>query len=298
MAIADFGATTLQSSTLDAKHSEGKNVRLDSTTGFANADGDDKDFEVTVDLGTDKETHQVTKMILKKSADNKDDSLINAFSLQYYDGNNWIDYKKGNLTFTNQKVEDKVEMERQFVLNPAFMASKIKVTFPRNERSGTKCQGRLDFYVQGVEDGKAETGEIAKLAMGALGATSVASSNYKGNKAGHEGASNVKLDSHSCFHNDVGEFDKTFWIVVDFPKTDFYEVSQVIFKKRFQDGSLQRTIDGFQIQYFNGKEWVFYKNGEVMKLGQLPGDDKDLERSVTFDPPFTAQKVSVVIPRK
>jgi hypothetical protein len=34
-----------------------------------------------------------------------------------------------------------------------------------------------------------------------------------------------------------------------------------------------------------------------MKLGQLPADDKDLERKVTFDPPFNAQKVSVVIPR-
>lgn len=188
-------------------------------------------------------------------------------------------------------------MERQFVLNPAFLASKIKVTFPRDQRSSTKCHGRLDFYVQGIEKGSAETGDTPKLAMGTLGATSIASSNYKGNKAGHEGANNVKLDSHSCFHNDGWEFQKTFWIVVDFPKTDFYEVSQVIFKKRFQDGSLQRTIDGFQIQYYNGKEWVFYKGGEVFKLGQLPSDDKDLERSVTFDPPFTAQKVSVVIPR-
>jgi hypothetical protein len=61
---------------------------------------------------------------------------------------------------------------------------------------------------------------------------------------------------------------------------------------------MQRTIDGFQIQYYNGKEWVMYKDGQVMKLGQLPSDDKNLERKVTFDPPFYAQKVSVIIPRK
>ena len=101
---------------MDNKHSESKNVRLDSTTGFANADGDEKDFEVTIDLGTDKEIHQVTKIILKKSADSKDDSLINAFTLQYYDGKAWNKYKGGNITYTNQKVEDKPEMERQIIL--------------------------------------------------------------------------------------------------------------------------------------------------------------------------------------
>jgi hypothetical protein len=214
---------------LDAKHSDGKNVRLDSHTGFSNAEGDAKDFEITVDLGTDKEVHQITKMILKKSADLKDESLINAFTLQYYDGNTWIDYRNGNITFTNQKEDDKTDMERQFILQPAFMASKMKVKFPRNHRSMDKCHGRIDFLVQGEEEGRVETGEVSKLAMGELGATSVASSNYKNNKAGHEGAINVKLNSKSCFHNDNWEFDKDFWIVVDFPKTDFYEVEQVIF---------------------------------------------------------------------
>lgn len=261
LAIADFGAMTEQSSTLDVKHEDGKNVRLDSTTGFANAKDDEKDFTITVDLKTDKDVHRITKMILQKSADAKDESLIEAFTLQYYDGSKWLDYKNGNITFTNQKSEDKTEMERQIIFNPVFQASKVKVTFPRAHRTGANCHGRIDFLVQGIESGSAETGDVSKLAMGELGSTSVASSSYKNNKAGHEGASNVKLDSHSCFHNDNWEFDKTFWITVDFPKTDFYEVEQVIFKKRFQDGSMQRTIDGFQIQYFNGKEWVFYNDG-------------------------------------
>ena len=144
-------------------------------------------------------------------------------------------------------------------------ASNVKLDshscFHNDNWEGANCHGRIDFLVQGIESGSAETGDVSKLAMGELGSTSVASSSYKNNKAGHEGASNVKLDSHSCFHNDNWEFDKTFWITVDFPKTDFYEVEQVIFKKRFQDGSMQRTIDGFQIQYFNGKEWVFYNDG-------------------------------------
>jgi len=109
------------------------------------------------------------------------------------------------------------------------MASQIKVTFPRNQRSSAKCNGRIDVLIQADDKGSAETGDIAKKAMGELGSTSVSSSSYKKNTDYHSGAKNVKLDSNSCFHNDNWEFGKDFWITVDFPKTDFYEVEQVIF---------------------------------------------------------------------
>ena len=97
---------------MDNKHADGHNIRLDSSTGFHNAEGDDSDFEVTVDLGTGPLTQKITKMILKKSADDKDKSLIEAFSLQYYDGKDWKSYHNGEIIFTNQKEEDKNEMER------------------------------------------------------------------------------------------------------------------------------------------------------------------------------------------
>ena len=108
------------------------------------------------------------------------------------------------------------------------MASKMKVTFPKSQRTDKKCHGRLDFLVQG-RDGEEgiETGDIGKLAMGELGATSVQSSSYQ-KKDSNQGAASVKLYSKSCFHNDNWEFEKDFWIVVDFPKTDFYEVEQLI----------------------------------------------------------------------
>ena len=41
-----------------------------------------------------------------------------------------------------------------------------------------------------------------------------------------------------------------------------------------------------------------YRDGAVIKTGQRPSDDSDLERKYTFDPPIVAQKVSLIIPRK
>jgi len=69
-------------------------------------------------------------------------------------------------------------------------------------------------------------------------------------------------------------------------------------KKRIFSGTDEKTIDGVTVEYYDGKDWVSYMNGDVMKLGQLPADDSDVERTISFEPSFTAQKVRVTIPRK
>jgi len=304
-AILDMGAKYEVQSMWNKKwgHPE-----LNSVTGFHIGHKEVKtnaDFWVMIDF--DKLT-EVTQVLLKKRADYFKHSdwkltnrVIHKIKIEYNDGENWVQYKDGAHIATGQTKLDEAEKVREINLIP-FNATKVKVHFPRSERNNQWCDGRIDLLVTGAEgqNSLAETKDpsAAKKALGEVGATSLSSSSWKKNTAVYEGAGNVKLNSVNSFHNEESEFSKDFWIVVDFPKTDFYEVTSLIMKKRIFSGTDEKTIDGVTVEYYDGKDWVSYMNGDVMKLGQLPADDSDVERTISFEPSFTAQKVRVTIPRK
>ena len=52
-------------------------------------------------------------------------------------------------------------------------------------------------------------------------------------------------------------------------------MSELIIKKISHKCCTKKTMDGFIISYFDGNDWKMYKEGEVIKTGQLPDDDVD-----------------------
>ena len=125
------------------------------------------------------------------------------------------------------------------------------------------------------------------------------SSHWNDNTVGND---NVNLTSPSGFHNSEDKKDEDFWFTFDFPEYDFYEVNQLILKKRADTGSEEtkkRTLDGFILEFFDGKNWNEYDGpaGRIFKTGQKPEDDWELERKFTFQDKFLAQKVKITFPR-
>jgi hypothetical protein len=108
---------------------------------------------------------------------------------------------------------------------------------------------------------------------------------------------NVKLDSKSGFHNARKNFGEEFWITTTFPKGEVYEVTQMILKKRSDACCNQRLIQGVIIEYFDGAEWVPYKDGKALPTGQTKEDTNEKERFIWFDS-FLASKVRFKVPRK
>ena len=118
---------------------------------------------------------------------------------------------------------------------------------------------------------------------------------------GSIGNENVNLTA-SGFHNSKEKSEEDFWFTFDFPEYDFFEVNQLILKKRSSgsEETKKRTLDGFTVQFFDGKDWneVEGPNGKIWMTGQRAEDDWELERKFTFQDKFLAQKVKITFPRE
>lgn len=115
------------------------------------------------------------------------------------------------------------------------------------------------------------------------------------------GNDNVNLTSTNSFHNSKDKSEEDFWFTFDFPEYDFYEVDQLILKKRASgsEETKTRTLNGFTVQFFDGKDWNDYDGpaGKIFRTGQTAEDDWELERKFTFQDKFLAQKVKITFPR-
>lgn len=82
-----------------------------------------------------------------------------------------------------------------------------------------------------------------------------------------------------------------------FPDAKLYEVHQLILKKIVHSCCGLKTMNGYIVSYFNGREWKEYDEGKVVKTHQIPEDDPEYERMIVFDPPLLASEVKLTNPR-
>lgn len=73
-------------------------------------------------------------------------------------------------------------------------------------------------------------------------------------------------------------------------------VNEFILKKIVHSCCTARVVSGFQLEYMQNGEWIKWNNGQIIKTGQLPGDDVEMERKIIFTTPFLATEVKIVIP--
>ena len=221
---------------------------------------------------------------------------MDGFIVSYYYRNEWHQYNDGAVVKTGQMPEDAVTKERIIELNPSIKASMIKLTNPRNERSTNDAQGRVEIIVKGpVEKSndkpKVEGGQRAILD---LESKTKQSSQWGSNWGGAQASS---IESKTGFYNTPDENDKEFWIKTMFPDAKLYEVHQLVMKKITHSCCGLKTMNGYIITYFNGKEWVQYDTGKVQKTHSISEDDPEYERIIVFDPPLLASEVKLTNPR-
>jgi hypothetical protein len=72
----------------------------------------------------------------------------------------------------------------------------------------------------------------------------------------------------------------------------------LILKKIDHDCCRKETLDGVTISFFYNDAWHDYKDGQVIKTGQMPDDDVDRERIIKFHPPLKASMVKLTNARK
>lgn len=77
------------------------------------------------------------------------------------------------------------------------------------------------------------------------------------------------------------------------------EVQQVILSKihfeKNHDDWRNIIYQGIKIDYLEGSDWKSYKNGKIVRTGQMERDDSDAKLMIDVEP-FTASKVRVTIP--
>jgi len=236
---------------------------LDSKTGFYSSPAEKgKEFWINLQF-PDYNVYEATSIVLKK-IDHKccREATMDGFIVSYYYRNEWHQYNDGAVVKTGQMPEDAVTKERIIELNPSIKASMIKLTNPRNERSTNDAQGRVEIIVKGpVEKSndkpKVEGGQRAILD---LDSKTKQSSQWGSNWGGAQASS---LESKTGFYNTPDENDKEFWIKTMFPDAKLYEVHQLVMKKIIHSCCGLKTMNGYIITYFNGKEWIQYDTGKV-----------------------------------
>ena len=130
----------------------------------------------------------------------------------------------------------------------------------------------------------------SKKVITELGATTIQSSQW----SGKWGGKNAAIDSKTGFYNAKEEKGKEFWISTIFPDHDVYEIHELIFQKIDHDCCRQETLDGFHVSYFYQDAWHDYKDGELIKTGQMPSDEAARYRTVEFNPPIKASMVKLL----
>ena len=404
-AIIDIGSTTEQSSMYDKTWSTARWANIKSTRAFWNQKGDDSSFWIKVIFPAGKH-YQVSTMIIKKGARKSHEPyLINGVQFEYESGGKWVQYNGGAVIKTGMHTEDDKETEYTIDFYPPFLATQVKATVPRADRSDTYCGGRIEYLIEGPtkgpevitvntttssndDDGEGETnvedesgsetnttitttstGQIitTKTTTDSEGVTTTTrtSTTSKGNttiingcnmttplpgcsttttiigdsdddkpvtndttisgstpgappkkERPHEaildygssseqssywssswgGEDNVRIDSKTGFYPKDSDSDKDFWITTKFPAGKHYEVNELILKKIVHSCCTKKVVSGVQIEYMQNGEWIKWNNGQIIKTGQLPSDDVEMERKIIFNQPFIATEVKIIIP--
>lgn len=125
------------------------------------------------------------------------------------------------------------------------------------------------------------------------GSTSEQSSYWSSSWGGEDAA---RIDSKTGFYPKDSDSDKDFWITTKFPAGKHYLVNEFILKKIVHSCCTKRVVSGFQLEYMQNGEWIKWNNGQIIKTGQLPSDDVEMERKIIFTTPFLATEVKIVIP--
>ena len=311
-AITELGATY----TLQSQWSEKwANPLLGSGFGFHNskeAAEKREDFWIEINL---QKPSQVQQVIIQKRGDfdlykceeGKQKDVIHRVRLDFQNEGVWSTYKDGVLLETGQDANDTANVERRIYIDEQFIANKVRVFFPSAETTGAGegyISGRVDVVVVEQEEDSDETedgtgekdedkGSYTNRAIMDFDSTSIQSSRYSNAWSGEK---NIFLKSNTGFINKGSDFSNDFWLTVKFPANQYFNVASMILKKITHNCCTKRTLNGFTLQYLSHGKWHNYNNGEIIKTGQQPDDDVDLERVIEFTP-FLAQQVRITIPR-
>ena len=149
-------------------------------------------------------------------------------------------------------------------------------------------------YYQGVlnksesEMGKLKTGVDAAPKLGPFkfavlkdGAKTSATSYWDKNWM------NPKLDAKYGYHPKNGDNGPQTWT------TEFagdgskkYEVKQLIYMKRGDTLQYGQYLTAVKVEYYDGKQWKSYKNGEWLKTGVKSSDPVTKMHYIDIDPPI------------
>lgn len=109
-------------------------------------------------------------------------------------------------------------MERHIIFDPPIVASKVKLTNPRSQRSSDAAMGRIEYMVAENKVAEPKTEKSVepegKKAIKDFGATTEQSSQWSSDWAGK----NAGLDSKTGFYNSNDDKGKEFWITTKFPE--------------------------------------------------------------------------------
>ena len=134
----------------------------------------------------------------------------------------------------------------------------------------------------------------AVRAIAVLNATTTQSSAWSAEYTSNE---NIVLGSRYGFFNGKDNYEDDYWFSTKLNGGKLHEFKSMLLQKSGHKCCRTRLINGFKIQYFNGKKWVWYNNGETIKTHQYKWDSKTLEREFTFQPSFLATEIKVILPR-
>ena len=143
------------------------------------------------------------------------------------------------------------------------------------------------------EEGSKKEGHDGLYAIIDLGASYKMQSEWSGSW------NKPRLDSGTGFHNskESGESNKDFWIEIEMKKPS--EVHQVILSKihfeKNHDDWRNVIYSGIKIEYLDGSDWKSYKNGKIVRTGQMERDDSDAKLMIDVES-FIASKVRITIP--
>jgi len=98
------------------------------------------------------------------------------------------------------------------------------------------------------------------------------------------------------FFNGKSNYKDEFWFTTKLPGNKLHEFKSMIFQKSGDSCCKKRLVNGFRVQYFNGKKWVWYNNGDIVKTHQYKFDSYELERNIEFSPSFLATEIKIIIP--
>lgn len=130
-------------------------------------------------------------------------------------------------------------------------------------------------------------------AISALKATTTQSSAWS---AEYSSAANIMAGARLGFFNGKDNYADDYWFSTRLPGSKLHEVKSMLFQKLNHNCCKRKIIGGFKVQYFNGKKWIWYNNGEIVKTHQYKYDSIDLERNIEFNPSFLASEIKIILP--